>query len=30
MCGGGPDRVTRVLCLGGFVACTPEFTDAQV
>lgn len=27
-CGGDLDRVTRVLRLGGFVACTPEFTDA--
>ena len=27
-CGGNLDRVTRVLRLGGFVACTPEFTDA--
>lgn len=27
-CGGDLDRVARVLRLGGFVACTPEFTDA--
>ena len=26
-CGGDLDRVTRVLRLGGFVNCTPEFTD---
>lgn len=27
-CGGDLDRVARVVRLGGFVACTPEFTDA--
>ncbi len=27
-CGGDLDRVSRVLRLGGFVNCTPEFTDA--
>lgn len=27
-CGGDLDRVARVLRLGGFVACAPEFTDA--
>ena len=27
-CGGDLDRVARVLRLGGFVACTPDFTDA--
>jgi enamine deaminase RidA (YjgF/YER057c/UK114 family) len=27
-CGGDLDRVARVLRLGGFVSCTPEFTDA--
>lgn len=26
-CGGDLDRVTRCVRLGGFVACTPEFTD---
>ena len=26
-CGGDLDRVRRVLRLGGFVNCTPEFTD---
>jgi len=26
-CGGDLDRVTRVLRLGGFVNCTPEFTE---
>jgi len=26
-CGGDLDRVRRVLRLGGFVSCTPEFTD---
>jgi enamine deaminase RidA (YjgF/YER057c/UK114 family) len=26
-CGGDLDKVTRVLRLGGFVNCTPEFTD---
>ena len=26
-CGGDLDRVKRVLRLGGFVNCTPEFTD---
>jgi enamine deaminase RidA (YjgF/YER057c/UK114 family) len=26
-CGGDFDRVRRVLRLGGFVNCTPEFTD---
>lgn len=26
-CGGDLDRVTRCLRLGGFVNCTPEFTD---
>ena len=26
-CGGNLDRVRRVLRLGGFVNCTPEFTD---
>ena len=26
-CGGDLDKVTRVLRLGGFVKCTPEFTD---
>ncbi|MBF0305942.1 MAG: RidA family protein [Alphaproteobacteria bacterium] len=26
-CGGDLDRVRRVVRLGGFVACTPEFTD---
>jgi enamine deaminase RidA (YjgF/YER057c/UK114 family) len=26
-CGGDLDRVQRVLRLGGFVNCTPEFTD---
>lgn len=26
-CGGDLDRVTRVIKLGGFVACTPDFTD---
>ena len=26
-CGGDLDRVKRCLRLGGFVACTPEFTD---
>ncbi len=26
-CGGDLDRVCRVLRLGGFVNCTPEFTD---
>ena len=26
-CGGDLDRVTRVIRLGGFVNCTPEFTD---
>jgi len=30
-CGGRLDRVQRVLRLGGFIACTPEFTQqAQV
>jgi enamine deaminase RidA (YjgF/YER057c/UK114 family) len=27
VCGGDLDRVRRVLRLGGFVNCTPEFTD---
>lgn len=27
-CGGDLDRVARVLRLGGFVNCTPEFNDA--
>lgn len=27
-CGGDLDRVARVLRLGGFVSCAPEFTDA--
>lgn len=26
-CGGDLDRVTRVIRLGGFVACTADFTD---
>ena len=26
-CGGDLDRVKRVVKLGGFVACTPDFTD---
>lgn len=26
-CGGDLDRVTRVVRLGGFVSCTPGFTD---
>ena len=26
-CGGDLDRVSRVLRLGGFVNCTPDFTD---
>ena len=26
-CGGNLDRVNRVLRLGGFVNCTPDFTD---
>ena len=26
-CGGDLDRVRRILRLGGFVNCTPEFTD---
>ncbi|NKD54124.1 MULTISPECIES: RidA family protein [unclassified Haematospirillum] len=26
-CGGNLDRVQRVVRLGGFVACTPDFTD---
>jgi enamine deaminase RidA (YjgF/YER057c/UK114 family) len=26
-CGGDLDRVRRVVRLGGFVACTPDFTD---
>lgn len=26
-CGGDLDRVTRVVRLGGFVNCTPDFTD---
>jgi enamine deaminase RidA (YjgF/YER057c/UK114 family) len=27
-CGGDLDRVGRVLRLGGFVSCSPDFTDA--
>ncbi|MBY0432439.1 MAG: RidA family protein [Rhodospirillales bacterium] len=26
-CGGDLDRVKRIVRLGGFVACTPDFTD---
>jgi enamine deaminase RidA (YjgF/YER057c/UK114 family) len=26
-CDGDLDRVVRVMRLGGFVACTPDFTD---
>jgi len=26
-CGGDLDRIARIVRLGGFVACTPDFTD---